>query len=215
MGDGRQKVYALLGPLLRSRPQQHDQLRRHAQRLASAKSRCSPTTSWVTYRTRGGPVAQDAFFAPTTKTPYTDDITIGYAVDLGNNMSLGSHLHQPPDARHPRGLRPRALCTRSIYPGSDDGPELVLPAASTTSATRRTPGRELRHRHAERRQARLTTASTSCCGSATPTTGRCSCPTPTTTPRATRTPTRTPTSRATCCGSTPRAVPVRPSAGLD
>lgn len=43
---------------------------------------------YVTYRTRGGPTVQDAFFSPTTKTPYTDDLQVSYAVDLGNNMSF-------------------------------------------------------------------------------------------------------------------------------
>ncbi len=43
---------------------------------------------WVTYRTRGGPSVQDAFFSPTTQTPYTDDISVGYAADLGNNQSV-------------------------------------------------------------------------------------------------------------------------------
>jgi hypothetical protein len=43
---------------------------------------------YVTYRTRGGPTVQDAFFSPTTQTPYTDDLQFGYAVDLGNNMSF-------------------------------------------------------------------------------------------------------------------------------
>ena len=43
---------------------------------------------FVTYRTRGGPSVQDAFFSPTTQTPYTDDLQFGYAVDLGNNMSF-------------------------------------------------------------------------------------------------------------------------------
>jgi hypothetical protein len=43
---------------------------------------------WITYRTRGGPVVQDAFFAPTTQTPYTDDLQLGYAIDLGNNQSF-------------------------------------------------------------------------------------------------------------------------------
>ncbi len=43
---------------------------------------------WVTYRTRGGPQVQDALFAPTTQTPYTDDLQIGYGVDLGRNMSF-------------------------------------------------------------------------------------------------------------------------------
>ncbi len=43
---------------------------------------------WITYRTRGGPAVQDAFFSPTTKTPYTDDIEVGYGVDLGHSMSF-------------------------------------------------------------------------------------------------------------------------------
>ena len=37
---------------------------------------------------RGGSVQQDAFFSPTTQTPYTDDLTLGYQVDLGRNMSF-------------------------------------------------------------------------------------------------------------------------------
>jgi len=47
---------------------------------------------WLTYRIRGGPVQQDAFFAPTTKTPYTDDFLVGYEVDLGKNMSFGTNF---------------------------------------------------------------------------------------------------------------------------
>jgi hypothetical protein len=48
----------------------------------------SALNKFVTYRTRGGPTVQDAFFSPTTQTPYTDDLQFGYAVDLGNNMSF-------------------------------------------------------------------------------------------------------------------------------
>jgi hypothetical protein len=43
---------------------------------------------WVTYRTRGGPQVQDALFAPTTQTPYTDDLQLGYTVDLGRGMTF-------------------------------------------------------------------------------------------------------------------------------
>lgn len=43
---------------------------------------------YVTYRTRGGPSVQDAFFSPNTRTPYTDEAQVGYSVDLGNNMSF-------------------------------------------------------------------------------------------------------------------------------
>ncbi len=38
--------------------------------------------------TRGGPRNPDAFFAPTTKTPSTDDLQIGYEVELAQNMSF-------------------------------------------------------------------------------------------------------------------------------
>jgi hypothetical protein len=47
---------------------------------------------WVTYRTRGGPQVQDALFSPTTQTPYTDDLQLGYAVDLGRSMSLEANV---------------------------------------------------------------------------------------------------------------------------
>ena len=43
---------------------------------------------WVTYRTRGGPVVLDATFAPTTKTPYTDEILTTYQRDLGANTAV-------------------------------------------------------------------------------------------------------------------------------
>jgi hypothetical protein len=43
---------------------------------------------WLTYRVRGGPVVQDAFFSPTTKTPWTDDFQLGFEIDLGSNMSF-------------------------------------------------------------------------------------------------------------------------------
>lgn len=43
---------------------------------------------WLTYRTRGGSQTQDAFFAPKTKTPYTDEIMIGYSRSLTDTMSV-------------------------------------------------------------------------------------------------------------------------------
>lgn len=47
---------------------------------------------WVTFRTRGGSVQIDGFFAPTIETPYTDEIQLGYAVDLGRNMAFEVNL---------------------------------------------------------------------------------------------------------------------------
>ncbi|MDQ3281758.1 MAG: TonB-dependent receptor [Acidobacteriota bacterium] len=55
---------------------------------------------WVTYRTRGGPAVQDAFFAPATKTPYTDEIQLSYQMDLGRNMSFEVNA----DRRHTRDI---------------------------------------------------------------------------------------------------------------
>jgi hypothetical protein len=44
--------------------------------------------NWVNYRTRGGPGPADGFFAPTTKTPYTDEFMLGYERALTENQSL-------------------------------------------------------------------------------------------------------------------------------
>ncbi len=43
---------------------------------------------WLTFRTRGGESGQDAFFAPTTKTPYTDEYMIGYATALNDEYAV-------------------------------------------------------------------------------------------------------------------------------
>ncbi len=86
-GDGRQKVTAYWG-------RYYDPIRNNMTNFAGTltgsilEEQVWTLGEWVTYRTRGGPVQQDAFFAPTTKTPYTDDLNIGYGVDLGNNMSF-------------------------------------------------------------------------------------------------------------------------------
>ena len=43
-------------------------------------------SDFLTFRVRGGPQVPDAIFAPTTQTPYTDELQLGYKVDLGQNM---------------------------------------------------------------------------------------------------------------------------------
>ena len=40
---------------------------------------------WLTYRTRG---PADGYFAPTTKTPYTDEIVLGYSKNIADDMSV-------------------------------------------------------------------------------------------------------------------------------
>ena len=81
-GDGRQKAFAYYG-------RYYDPIRTNMTAFAGSISgrvreeQVFANNQWVNYRTRGGTVAQDAFIAPTTKTPYTDDITVGYQADLG------------------------------------------------------------------------------------------------------------------------------------
>ena len=89
LGDGRQKVFGFYG-------RYYDPIRNNMTNFAGTLSgfvreeQVFLTDQWVTYRTRGGLVQQDAFFAPTTQTPYTDDLSFGYQVDLGRNMAVES-----------------------------------------------------------------------------------------------------------------------------
>jgi len=86
LGNGRQKAYAYYG-------RYYDPIRNNMTNFAGTltgsilQEQIFMDNQWVTYRTRGGPVQQDAFFSPTTKTPYTDDWSFGYQADLGRNMS--------------------------------------------------------------------------------------------------------------------------------
>ena len=89
LGDGRHKATAFWG-------RYYDPVRNNMTNFAGTLTGSiieeqvfvSSLNKFVTYRTRGGPSVQDAFFSPTTQTPYTDDLQLGYAVDLGNNMSF-------------------------------------------------------------------------------------------------------------------------------
>ncbi|MCB1033582.1 MAG: TonB-dependent receptor [Acidobacteria bacterium] len=90
-GDGRQRISAYYG-------RYYDPIRNNMTNFAgSVTGRVREEQTWVqhanggewiTYRTRGGPAQPDAFFAPTTQTPYTEEATIGYKIDLGRNQSF-------------------------------------------------------------------------------------------------------------------------------
>jgi hypothetical protein len=86
LGDGRHKAYGYYG-------RYYDPIRNNMTNFAGTltgsilQEQIFFNNQWVTYRTRGGPVQQDAFFSPTTKTPYTDDFSTGYQVDFGRNLS--------------------------------------------------------------------------------------------------------------------------------
>ncbi len=85
LGDGRQKAFAFYG-------RYYDPIRNNMTQFAGTltgavtEEQLFIDNQWVTYRIRGGSKQQDAFFAPSTQTPYTDDITVGYQADLGRNM---------------------------------------------------------------------------------------------------------------------------------
>ena len=87
LGDGRHKVSAFYG-------RYYDPIRNNMTNFAGTltgsvlEEQVFAGGEWITYRTRGGATQQDAFFAPTTQTPYTDDVQVGYAVDLGFNASF-------------------------------------------------------------------------------------------------------------------------------
>jgi hypothetical protein len=89
LGDGRHRASAYYG-------RYYDPVRNNMTNFAGTltgsilEEQVYALGEWITYRTRGGPTVQDAFFAPTTQTPYTDDLQFGYAVDFGNNMSFES-----------------------------------------------------------------------------------------------------------------------------
>ena len=87
-GDGKQKLAAYYG-------RYYDPIRMDMTNFTGSLSgyvREEQTydnvlNQWVTYRTRGGPVQADGFFAPATKTPYTDEFQLQYETDLGHNIS--------------------------------------------------------------------------------------------------------------------------------
>ena len=111
---------------------------------------------WVTYRVRGFSAIPDGFFAPDTKTPYTDEMQLQYEVDLGNNMSVSATYYN----RRTRDIfedfdpgiytDPAALRRRHQRAG------LAVPRLGLLRVRSGQPaGRELLPRHAEGRQARL------------------------------------------------------------
>ena len=128
LGNGRQKVYGFYG-------RYYDPIRNNMTNFAGTLTGSvlneqiffgAPINQWVTYRIRGGNVQQDAFFAPTTKTPYTDDIAAGYQVDLGRNMSFETNYtyRRTRDILEDYDLALYALATNGTtdYPGPTNDP---------------------------------------------------------------------------------------------
>jgi hypothetical protein len=125
-GDGRQKAFAFYG-------RYYDPIRNNMTNFAGTLTGSvlneqiwigQGINDWVTYRIRGGSVQQDAFFSPTTQTPYTDDVTLGYQVDLGRNMSVEANYtnRRTRDILEDYDLKLYAIATdgTTSYPGAPE-----------------------------------------------------------------------------------------------
>jgi hypothetical protein len=90
-GDGRSKVWAFGGRYF-------DPIRTNMTAFAGTLSgsvreeQVYANDQWLTFRTRGGAQVQDGYFAPTTKTPYTDEFMLGYEHAFTHDMSVGITL---------------------------------------------------------------------------------------------------------------------------
>lgn len=125
-GDGRQKLSAYYG-------RYYDPVRNNMTQFAGTltgrvrNEQVFVNNEWVTYRIRGGATQQDAFFAPTTQTPFTDDFTIGYSVDLGRSMSFEANLikRETRDILedYDLGLYALAVDGSTQYPGDINHPD--------------------------------------------------------------------------------------------
>ena len=86
-GDGRSKVWGFAG-------RYYDPIRTNMADFAGnltgpvLDEQVYLGDQWLTFRTRGGPKTPDALFAPSTKTPYTDEFMLGYATNLGRDWTV-------------------------------------------------------------------------------------------------------------------------------
>ena len=202
-GSGQQRLSAFYG-------RYYDPIRNNLTNFAGTLSGSTreeqvyANDQWVTYRVRGGPQQADALFAPTTKTPWTDDFQLSYETDLGQERSF-MVLYTRRRTRDIIEDYDLALYAfrddgTTTYPGPVELPTRCS-SASNTSATTPFPNRtsSLRRLPAAGGTIRVwNSRSGSGCGII----GRRWRPTPSATPRGTPTRIRTPTSRATCSGWT-------------
>jgi hypothetical protein len=85
-GEGRSKIWGFLG-------RYYDPVRTNMSDFAGAitgpvqEEQVFVGDRWLTFRVRGGEVQPDAVFAPTTKTPFTDEFMLGYATNLGRDWT--------------------------------------------------------------------------------------------------------------------------------
>jgi hypothetical protein len=87
MGDGSSKVWGFYG-------RYYDPIRTNMTAFAGTVTgsvrdeQVYADGHWLTFRTRGGPGDPDGYFAPSTKTPYTDEFMVGYERALTADQSI-------------------------------------------------------------------------------------------------------------------------------
>jgi hypothetical protein len=89
VGDGRSKVFGFVG-------RYYDPVRNNMSDFAGAltgpvdEEQINVYGEWLTFRVRGGATTPDALFAPTTKTPYTDEFMLGYSTTFGDSIGFSA-----------------------------------------------------------------------------------------------------------------------------
>ena len=114
-GDGTSKVWGFYG-------RYYDPIRTNMSDFAGNVSGAvihedvNINGTWVQYRQRGGPGTYDAYFAPNTKTPYTDEFLVGYSANLGKNVNFSATVTKR-DTKNI--LEDYDLCLYSYYARAD------------------------------------------------------------------------------------------------
>lgn len=89
MGDNRSKVFGFIG-------RYYDPVRNNMSDFAGAltgpidEEQINVYGEWLTFRVRGGATTPDALFAPSTKTPYTDELMLGYSTTFGSSIGFSA-----------------------------------------------------------------------------------------------------------------------------
>ncbi len=90
-GNGRSKLFAFAG-------RYYDPVRNNMSDFAGAltgpvdEEQVFIGGQWVTFRTRGGATTPDALFAPSTKTPYTNEFMIGGSTTFGSSIGVSATI---------------------------------------------------------------------------------------------------------------------------
>jgi hypothetical protein len=117
-GDGKQKASAYWG-------RYYDPVRMDMTNFAGTTNGATReeqvfiNNQWVTYRVRGFSPIPDGLFAPSTKTPFTDELQLQYEADLGNNQSASAAYYHRRTRDIFEDFDPGVYTVPSAYVGVD------------------------------------------------------------------------------------------------